>query len=217
MKPAAVPMTVNSNCVVNPSDRDAANGRCRSPSHGRPEQCSNGWLWEADEPVEVTGVDYLAIAASDLERSIDFYRRVFGFWIVEDAREQKHPCVLMHSRGGVHLKIYAHRDAPASAVRPRRRWRFVVGDIDRARKAVWNLGVTPSDGTIEPQSVSGQGELRGFPIRDPNGHEIELVEGRPPRLRACPLMRRSAHSFHRRGTRACPHRSPGASHGKHHR
>ena len=128
-----------------------------------------------DEGVEIAGVDYVGISARDLGRSAEFYRRLFGLRIVDEVREQGGTAVLMRTSEGVYLGLHEGRST-AGRASAQSRFSFVVGDIDRARAAVWNLGVPTADGSDEPRRRRSWRASRSFVIRDPDGHEIELVE-----------------------------------------
>ena len=134
------------------------------------------YLPDESEHIGVVSVDYVSIAARKLQRSINFYTRLFAFRIVEDARERHRPYVLMTAGGSVYLAIHEYYEATVPTVRPLTRWSFIVGDLDRVRETFWNLGVVPADGSDEPRRIHPWRNDRSLLIRDPDGHEIELVE-----------------------------------------
>ena len=125
--------------------------------------------------VQVACVDYVAIPVRDLERSINFYTRVFGFRVVEDGRLDPEPYMLLHARGGPYLALHALPDRPPAGG-TRIRCSFVVADLDRVRESLWNLGVPTADGSVEPRHVHRWRTTRSLLIDDPDGHRIELVE-----------------------------------------
>jgi catechol 2,3-dioxygenase-like lactoylglutathione lyase family enzyme len=124
--------------------------------------------------LDVTGVDYLSIAAPELARSVAFYARVFGFRVIEASRERGGRSALM-AAGRLYLAIHERpRGGPGL---PALCFSFTVDDLDTARASIWNLGVVPlRDGTHEPLRDRPWRGARSFVIRDPAGNEIEVVE-----------------------------------------
>jgi predicted enzyme related to lactoylglutathione lyase len=125
--------------------------------------------------LDVTGVDYLSIAAPELGRSVSFYARVFGFRLIEASRERGGRSALM-AAGRLYLAIH-ERPRGASSSPAALCFSFTVDDLDRARASIWNLGVVPiRDGTHEPLRDRPWRGGRSFVIRDPGGNEVEVVE-----------------------------------------
>jgi catechol 2,3-dioxygenase-like lactoylglutathione lyase family enzyme len=124
------------------------------------------------EHVALTGVHDVAVGVQDLQRSIKFYSRVFGFRIAEGARGAAPGGVRMSTRD-VRLALNGHAGATLASTR---RWTFVVDDLDEVREAIWNLGVAPvEDGVAsEPDPVSRR--RRRLIICDADGNQIELIE-----------------------------------------
>ena len=83
--------------------------------------------------------------------------------------------MLLHARGGPYLALHTLPDR-AAAGGARIRCSFVVGDPDRVRESLWNLGVPTADGGVEPRHVHRWRTTRSLLIDDPDGHRIELVE-----------------------------------------
>lgn len=123
--------------------------------------------------VDVGG--YVSLPAASIQRSIKFYRRVFAFRIQEDVHNGPYPYVVMHAAGKVHLAIHAHSDATAPPVQ---RFSLVVGDLDRVRADLWDLGVPVAEDNGEPDHRYPWRPSRSLLLHDPDGHEIELVETR---------------------------------------
>ena len=125
--------------------------------------------------LDVTGVDYLSISAPDLARSVAFYARLFGFRVIEASRDRGGRAVLL-AAGRLYLAIH-ERPRGGSSSPAALCFSFTVGDLDRARASIWNLGVVPTlDGTYEPLRDRPWRGARSFVIRDPGGNEIEVVE-----------------------------------------
>lgn len=130
--------------------------------------------------IPVSAIDHVNITVSDLERARDFYVNTFGFRVLEDeinpSRNRRYIIV-----GADRVAVALHPAPEVSSgadndgfVRPGRanHWGFVVGDLDRARAALIDAGVTLRfDGEIIAYPGS-----RSLYIEDPDGHEIELSE-----------------------------------------
>jgi catechol 2,3-dioxygenase-like lactoylglutathione lyase family enzyme len=141
-------------------------------------------LWDDDdEHVEVVDVYNAKIRTQLLERTIAFYRRVFGFRVAEDARHEPIPRVVMHAGEGLRLAIRRENGTQGPRADGERRSTFTVVDLDRVREILWNGGVRV--------------QRRSLTIVDPDGHEIELVEHAPAATsanRAAPGTRDASHA-----------------------
>lgn len=127
--------------------------------------------------VGVTGIDHIGISATDLCRSIGFYMRVFGFRIIEDGRNEPHPFVIMTASGRAYLAIHEAPTAEPGGPSPAGgHWGFVVGDLDRVRQAIWDLGVPVSGDSGTPDQIHEWSNSRSLYVNDPDGNIIELVE-----------------------------------------
>lgn len=107
------------------------------------------------------------IFPADLDRTVDFYVRVFGFELLRDERHQQPPYVYMR-RGEVRIGAVAHPGAvPECVRRPPVGVELVleVGDLelerDRIVAAAWPL---TDDIIRQPWG------LRDFRLLDPDGH-----------------------------------------------
>lgn len=139
-------------------------------------ETSTRFLPDECERVDVAAIDYVSIPVDKLRRSIDFYAQNFGFLVVEDASGEDDPCVLMRGSGDLYLAIHERRRERTQAGEATRRWSFVVNDLDRVRETVWNLGLAVKDNRDEPTRIHRWRKNKSFLVRDPDGHEIELVE-----------------------------------------
>jgi catechol 2,3-dioxygenase-like lactoylglutathione lyase family enzyme len=116
-----------------------------------------------------------------LGKAISFYKHVFGFRVVADARHEAEPCVIMSAAGQACLTLREENrlnGIPSTDIARRRalRLRIAIRDLDQARASLWDLGVPLARGTGEP-GEAGQPERSLF-VDDPDGHRIELVEVR---------------------------------------
>lgn len=121
----------------------------------------------------------VTLSVRRLEKSIAFYRHVFDFRLVADARHERNPCVIMTAPGQCCLTLREEKrlnnESPADAAwRGRRRLRLSVGDLDEARASLWDNGVPLARGTREPGE--GRHARRSLFVDDPDGHRIELVK-----------------------------------------
>ena len=145
-----------------------------------------------DEQIRVTAMDPVTLQSRDLRRSVRFYARVFGFRPVADSHERQRALVLHDARSGACLAIRCSDDG---AVAQKRRWNVFVADLDDVRETLWNKGLVPIDAALS--APSDRGGRRFLVVRDPDGHEIELVERprsaqREPPAVPCAGARRAA-------------------------
>lgn len=123
----------------------------------------------------------VALTVRRLARSITFYKHVFGFRLVADARHEPEACVIMAAPGQPRLTLREENrlSEVTSADVARRRaqlLRLSVGDLDEARASLWDLGVPLARGTREP-GEAGCAKHSLF-VDDPDGNRIELAETR---------------------------------------
>lgn len=133
--------------------------------------------FDHEEPINVITARAVEIPTRDSRRAVRFYSRVFGFQLVSMTRRNGSPRVLMRGQGCIYLAIDEH----GSTVAEPKRLRFETVSLDLARERLWNLGVVPADGSIEPRFDAVRC-CRIVPILDPDGNAIELIESRPLRI-----------------------------------
>lgn len=124
----------------------------------------------------VSGISGVTIPARDLDRSIAFYNRVFGFRIARAGRTEPRRSATLAAPGDALIAIHEHGEGGARPLPIHRRWGFVVEDLDRVREAIWDLGVKVADDNGEPDHIRRWANGRSLRVRDPDGNEIELVE-----------------------------------------
>lgn len=128
-----------------------------------------------DSKIEIAGSKYVAISTRNIDRAVRFYSRLFGFTVVDRRRDETAEHVLLGTRGDAFVAVHEHRAAVApspGAVK----WTFAVPDLERVRATLWNQGVVPVADGVTEQPRSARTDERSIVIRDPDGHEIELVE-----------------------------------------
>ncbi len=135
---------------------------------------------------EVSGV---TLTVSDVDRAVAFYSRVFGLKLVRTGNRLPRRSATLAGAGAL-VAVHEH-DGDGERPPLTRGWGFVVDDLDRAREAIWDLGVKVANDNGEPDHIRRWVNGRSLSVRDPDGNEIELIEevqGRTPELlrRHCP-------------------------------
>ena len=132
-------------------------------------------------------LERLVVPVSDLARSVEFYRRVFGFRRPSALAGVGAGELLLAARGGAEIWLRPRCEAPDEAARSRRRgrrWAFVVTNLEEVREIVWDLGVKVARDSGEPDHIFRGRSGASLYVHDPDGNEIELVERAGPRSRA---------------------------------
>lgn len=124
------------------------------------------------------------LAVRNLDRSINFYARLFDFEVVLDARQGRRPYVIMASPGQACLALHEDlnvdwKSENEGTVRLPGYWSISVGDLDRMRASLWDQGVSLAAGSSEPVPAPVDRRRRSVRVIDPDGHRVELVEARP--------------------------------------
>jgi catechol 2,3-dioxygenase-like lactoylglutathione lyase family enzyme len=120
------------------------------------------------ESIAIAGLDHSTISVRDMQRSISFYERVFGFEVVE-VRGGPRPHVVMGTRDNCTYRVLFSWSA-GSTDAGYERSTFIVDKLEAAREALWNCGVPVVEGNAARHAT------RSLLIRDPDGHEIEFAE-----------------------------------------
>jgi glyoxylase I family protein len=137
--------------------------------------------------LEIESFSHVCVGVSDIERSLDFYRRIFGAEIVFDVELEGESLESVTSTegakgrmiglliGGAVVELLGL--GAASSTAPRERIRvgytnisFSVQDLDDAVRRVRALGYEPAG---EPVAIGG---VRMFFVADPDGTRVEIVE-----------------------------------------
>lgn len=138
-------------------------------------------------------IAHATITVRNLERSINFYARVFGFRLAGQADGQPCASALMTGSGNARLTLHEHCDKMVSITY--RHWGFLVSDLESVRDAVWDLGVPVAHDSGEPDQIHRRPGGHSLYIQDPDGNEIELIELRRHRCRAALLRFRDGPSY----------------------
>lgn len=126
--------------------------------------------------LSVSGISGVTIATRDLERSIDFYARVFGFRVAREGGQGLRRSATLAAPGEALLAIHEQGDDRNGPVPLHRRWGFLVDDLDSVREAIWDLGVKVADDNGAPDHIRRWPNGRSLCVRDPDGNEIQLIE-----------------------------------------
>lgn len=122
--------------------------------------------------IGVKRIDHINMRVNDLNESIEFYRKIFGFEMKEDYRSAEEPWAIVGLKGAAYLCMYEHpgKSKPTDGLTINH-FGFVLTEFDAALSTLRENGVEVLyDGVIDwPKS-------RSIYIKDPSGHEIELVE-----------------------------------------
>ena len=132
--------------------------------------------------VDLMAVSHVAIRVSDLDRAVDFYRRVFGYDVFIDNRPGTTVIGLI---GGLAIELIKSPATPeaitaakaasktadaAGAILGHTCMAFSVADIDAVHARLKTAGLTRTDG---PETV---GSVRVVFIRDPDGTLLEFIQ-----------------------------------------
>jgi catechol 2,3-dioxygenase-like lactoylglutathione lyase family enzyme len=121
----------------------------------------------------ITGIDHVAIAVSDMDRSIEFYAGVLGLTIIRDGRKEsanKKTFLGTKSKTLVALTEDENRKGgSARAVEGVAHVAFKVDDVEKASKLLRERGVN----FIE-EKVEKDGKIKAYHFLDPDGLELEI-------------------------------------------
>lgn len=119
---------------------------------------------------EIAGV---TIPVRDLDRSLQFYSRVFGLAAVKSGPRRS---AVLAGPGDAVIAVHEQHNGANGSLPLRQRWGFLVDDLDRVREAAWDLGVKVADDNGEPDHIRRWSNGRTLSVHDPDGNAIDLVE-----------------------------------------
>jgi hypothetical protein len=131
------------------------------------------WSLEERPTYAAPVIRELHVVSPNPRRLAGFYARAFGFYAVGGyGRDGGAPIVLPATQWS---DLIVHEGARA---RPGLldRWAFVVADLDQVREAIWELGISAARDSGDPDHIFRRSHGRSLYVRDPDSHEIELVE-----------------------------------------
>lgn len=125
--------------------------------------------------IRVNAIDHLNITVSDLNASIEFYGRLFGFEVAEDCRDDQRPYVIMGRPGVGWLALHAQANGGPPEGGRINHWGFVVEDFDRLQGRLDSLGADVLYKERWPGGIVEYPRSRSLYVADPDGNEIELT------------------------------------------
>jgi catechol 2,3-dioxygenase-like lactoylglutathione lyase family enzyme len=136
-----------------------------------------GWTGTlSSQRIEIESIDRVELVTPDLQRSVGFYTRAFGFRSVGAPGAGRQRSALLTSPASSAELVIHETIEPGAAVRDVHRWGFVVVDLDWVRRAVWDLGIGIAEDSGEPDQIYRWKNGRTLYIRDPDANVIELVD-----------------------------------------
>lgn len=122
-------------------------------------------------PVAARG-DHVAISVTDLDRSAEFYKRVFGFPELKAPVKNRR---WLDLGGGLAMHIIPDRTAPVGVDRGNH-IAFAVADFDGFVAMLVREGIPFTDFEDKPSTIQRlrTDGVRQVYIRDPDGHRIEV-------------------------------------------
>lgn len=116
--------------------------------------------------IRAASMDHVNMSVKNLQESVDFYRKVFGFELKKDQPEQKSIII-----GNDAIKLCLYEDPQMSPEGGIAHFGFFVENFDQVMEICKSLGVTVYyDGPVQFE------KSRSIYIADPNGYDIELSE-----------------------------------------
>ena len=113
---------------------------------------------EQPAPVSASGIDHVSVLVSDLDRSQDFYRKVFGMSLLSEDKEHG-----IRRLGGKRVIVSLRKETPYGTVD-----HFGIHvenfDRDRATQTLARHGLTPR-----------QNWQYGYYVNDPDGMNVQLL------------------------------------------
>jgi catechol 2,3-dioxygenase-like lactoylglutathione lyase family enzyme len=111
-----------------------------------------------ETPFKSTRIDHISIQVSDLPRSVDFYRTIFGLAILN--QDEENEIVRM---GVTKTIVSLHHKAPTGIVD---HFAIAIDDFDRESTA----------STLQRHGLTAETNLDyGFHVRDPEGIPVQIV------------------------------------------
>ena len=123
--------------------------------------------------IRITHLDHVNFRVRDLEESIGFYERLFGFEIKQQGVCEGQPWAIVGEAGAAYLCLYQLPEGELSDQGLRiNHFGFHVEDFDQLKEKLQaeNVEIMYEGAAIDWE------HSRSFYIKDPSGHEIELSE-----------------------------------------
>lgn len=128
--------------------------------------------------VPISGIDHINMCVTNLERSIAFYRDVFGFELKEDHRGlEKYPWVNLGISGAAYLVLYETQEAAISRDRRIIHFGFALKTPERMDELLARLaraGIRPKTNSDGTQMIAHYEKSSSVYLSDPDGYEIDV-------------------------------------------
>ena len=116
-----------------------------------------------DAGLQATGIDHTSVLVTDLQRSAEFYRRIFGLTPVSEDKANR---ILRLGTGGTGVNstiVSLRQQAPA-------------GDIDHFAISVKGLNRDAVTATLKQHGLTPANNIEfGFHVKDPDGAVVQIV------------------------------------------
>jgi catechol 2,3-dioxygenase-like lactoylglutathione lyase family enzyme len=139
-------------------------GWLRVPDHGK----------EFDVPRPSVRLNFFKLNTPDMERALEFYRAAFGFAVArsfDEADFLEHIMELPGQEGGPSLLLVSYKDGRDVTPGP---GHGPVGFLTAEIEALFAQILAAGGEALVP--VSALGPVKFAMLRDPDGHELELVQ-----------------------------------------
>lgn len=111
-------------------------------------------------------IEHLSVQVSDMQRSLDFYRKLLGMTMVSEDRSKE----LVRIGYGKRYLISLHRKEPYGLID-----HYAIGVDNHDQKAV--------TAKLAAQGITGvDGDDAGFHVKDPDGVRVQITTTAPPPL-----------------------------------
>lgn len=120
--------------------------------------------------IEPRKIDHVNLLVSSLDKSKDYYQRIFGFNIVP---RESNPQTLVVESKYIHFFMTQIEDVPEAVMR-NQHISFEVEDLDSVIKALAEMGIT--DCKIGEIGFFRHRNYRFCEWRDPDGIRVECIE-----------------------------------------
>jgi lactoylglutathione lyase len=128
--------------------------------------------------LEISGIDHINMCVTNLERSIAFYRDVFGFELKEDHRDrQEYPWVTLGVPNAAYLVLYQTDEARTSRDRRIIHFGLALKDrpsFERVLEKILKAGVPTRKDQQGNPLVAHYPKSSSIYLSDPDGYEIDV-------------------------------------------
>jgi lactoylglutathione lyase len=121
--------------------------------------------------INFNGIDHLNLTVSNLKNSIDFYNKLFGLRVFEEALYNGIPHAIIGKENGLFLCLYEAKSDLSLQKNRINHFGIHINEFDKTFRKVKNSGVP-----INYYGIIIYPNSRSFYIEDPDGNKIELTE-----------------------------------------